>query len=476
MTVENYRTVALRNPVFALSGCTVGFLGAFVASMSGFSPLSSFFLALLFPSGLAVVTGVRRALQWSERMDLFSPTVAFPLLYVAWFGVASFDFVDVPSSISFGLFEPIPAHVLVYATLGLIAYLTGAFLWRTRTVGMRQIHPEFNWIESRFWVVIAGLTLLMIISFVYIVAGMGAIPALVADAGELRLKMRNYGPEEAVMFTAAWSLIPMLMMYIWLCRPHGRRKVLCYVIVTLASILLVSLGARSYLFVPMLVTIVARHYGRAQFKFGRLLLFSMVIFCALSLFGYLRDSSLTGTSSIADQVGIPKEIMPLAYAYLYVRYPVATFRDITRVIPGKVPFQLGAQTFGPLATLLPGHHEQSDMFFKDILGNDFIGAGQPATLLGPLYADAGIGGIVAGLFLFARLISRIYEWMQKRPTVIRVLIYGWVVQTLLFSLFSNLFPYITTIWIPAFWGFLHFLLQKRNDEGNMQPLRYEHAN
>lgn len=469
MTTGAQRTIPLRNPILILGGCTVSILAAFMALVSGLTPWSSVLIGLVFPSALVLVIGVRKGMLLSEGADLFSPLVAFPVLYVAWFGVACIDFVDVPTSVSFGLFEPIPPYIIGFVALGLIAYITGVLMSHTKKASLSGFQPEFNWVESRFWLVIGGLILLMLASFVYIVSGMGAIPALIANAGEMRLRMRNYGPEEAVMFTAAWSLIPMLMIYVWLRRPPRRIKLFCYAMVTLVSVLLVSLGARSYLFVPMLVTVVARQYGKKQFRIGQLVLFSLAIFCALSLFGYFRDISLTGDSSVADQFGIPKEVMPFAYAYLYVRYPVATFRDISTLIPDKVPFQFGTQTFGPLATLLPGHHEQSDMFFKDILGNDFMGAGQPATLLGPLYADAGIFGIIVGVFLFARLSARTYVWMRERPTVIRVLIYAWVVQTLLFSLFSNLFPYITTIWIPMFWGVMHLLLRTQEETRSLRP-------
>lgn len=39
--------------------------------------------------------------------------------------------------------------------------------------------------------------------------------------------------------------------------------------------------------------------------------------------------------------------------------------------------------------LLPGHHDTSDFYFKNLLGNDFVGQGQPATVLGLFCADFG---------------------------------------------------------------------------------------
>ncbi len=426
-------------------------------------------VVVLFPAAYALYRLLRLAARKCDALDFFSPLVAFPVMYVAWFAVGSIDLIDVPPTVSFGLFEPIPGYVIGYAALGLAAYLAGAAIGRPLQAGNGGDRTSgFTWAEDRFWAVSAGLGLLTLASYIYMVAGIGVVPALDADAGEIRLRIARYGGAEAVMFTGAWTLIPMLMMYTWYRRPGRGVKLLCFAGVAVVSGLLLSLGGRSYLFVPVLTTMVARHYGKRRFAIGKLALVSVTLFCGISLFGYVRDTSLNGSGFGEDTMGIPGAVVPFVYSYLYIRYPVATFRDITAIIPSKIPYQYGALSFGPLATVLPGRHEQSDMFFKNILGNDFIGAGQAATLLGPLYADAGLPGIVAGLFFSGMFITRAYAWMLAGPTVIRVLLYAWMMQTLLFSLFVCLFPWITTLWIPAFWMALHLFLRKpRGDGGSL---------
>jgi oligosaccharide repeat unit polymerase len=450
----------LSQPLWIALGCAASALLALAATLAGASSDFSWLLLPAVPAAGFLVYGLTRVVRAVGRLDVFSPLVAFPILYVAWFAVGSIDMVDAPAGLSFGLFEPIPRYVIGYAALGLIAYLAGAALRRPFVASQREDRPEFAWHADHFKAVMAGLGLLMFASYLYIIAGIGTIPALSADAGEVRLRILRSGPAEAVMFTCAWTLIPTLMMYLWHQRPGRGVRLLCYSGVAASSVLLLSLGGRSYLFVPLLTTLVARHYGKRRFAIRKLALVCVTLFCSLSLFGYLRDTSLNGDGFGEDRFGIPGPVVPFVYAYLYIRYPVATFRDVTTIIPNKIPYQYGALSFGPLATVLPDHHEQSDMFFKNILGNDFIGAGQPATLLGPLYADAGLPGILAGLFFAGMLISRAYAWMLAEPTMIRVLLYAWLMQTLLFSLFANLFPYITTIWIPAFWMVLHLFLRK----------------
>ena len=422
-------------------------------------------LAVVVPVAYGLFRWLKPLARKFELKDIFSPLVAFPLLYTAWFIVGSIDLVQVPRSVAYGLFEPVPWYVLGYAALGLGAYGLGVMLQKRRVEPKREIRTvEFPWTDSWFWAVVVGLGATMVVFYGIIVAGIGMIPALDPAAGEVRLEIRSYGPAQAVLFTCAWTLIPLLMMYVWKRRPAWHVRFLCYGGVAVTTVMLLSLGGRTNAFLPVLTTLIARHYVKKRFSAGRLALVGAVLFSMISLIGYTRDMSLTGANFGDDRLGIPGQIVPFIYSYLYVRYPVATFRDVTEMIPRKVPYQYGAMSLGPLTTLLPGHHEQSDMFFKDMLGNDFVGAGQPATLLGPLYADAGLFGIVAAMFLTGMLTARAHAWMLAEPTVLRVLLYAWLMQTLLFSLFLDLFPFITTIWIPTFWVGLHALTRTARGE------------
>jgi oligosaccharide repeat unit polymerase len=208
--------------------------------------------------------------------------------------------------------------------------------------------------------------------------------------------------------------------------------------------------------------VVARHYLKKRFHILKLALLAIVIFVALSFYGYTRDATLSQPSlSFKNGGAAQMAIFPAIYAYLYVRQPVETLQDVIRVIPRTIPYQNGTLTFDALRTLLPGHHEMSDMFFRQILGSDFVGGGQPATLLGPLYGDFGLMGIVVGMFIVGVIVARTHSWMLNRPTVFRVLIYAWLMQTVLFSLFGALIPYITTLWIPFFWWLLDATLLRK---------------
>jgi oligosaccharide repeat unit polymerase len=408
---------------------------------------------------LLLCRAAAKAINWADRIDIFAPVVAFPLGYLLWFVIGSVDFIQVPSSVSFGLFDPIPIYLWFYIAAGLAAYFLGVGLCRMGQTarGLAARRQNF-WNRQRFGQIIAALFVLMFASYAYITAQIG-IPALSPFAGEIRLELVNFGPSQAVLFSSAWTIILFLLIFVW---GHEHSKAMgwaCWIGILCAVLLLLSLGSRGQLFVPVVTAIVVRHYIKAPIKLRKLVAIFVIVFCFIGIFGYIRDTALNGGNEAEEWLNLPAPLVPFVYAYLYIRYPVATFRDLTAVIPKNVGYQFGALSLGPLDTLLPGHHEQSDIFFKKALGNDFVGAGQPATLLAPLYADGGAIGVVIGMFLFGMLMAASYRRMVAEPTVFRALIYAWVVQTGIFSFYSNLFPYITTLWMPLMWLFLNRMMR-----------------
>jgi oligosaccharide repeat unit polymerase len=292
------------------------------------------------------------------------------------------------------------------------------------------------------------------LSYAYVISQVGIV-ALDPEAAELRGELVKYGPVEAVLFTASWTILVLVTAQLWSQREPSTRRRVAWLGLLAVAVILLSLGSRGYLFVPALTAVIGSHYLRKRFHILTLALIGVMVFMSLSFYGYTRDSTLTtGTFSVKDGNATQLAILPLVYAYLYVSQPVETLHDVTQVIPRTIPYQRGMLTFDALRTLLPGHHEMSDMFFKQILDSDFVGGGQPATLLAPLYGDFGLIGVLVGMFLVGVIVTRTYARMLARPNVFRILIYAWVMQTVLFSLFGALIPYITTLWIPLVWWFL----------------------
>ncbi len=405
------------------------------------------------PVACLLIIVAKKALKKLDSMDLFAPLVAFPILYVCWFACASMVLSDDLDPLPYG-----------YFVLGLVCYLAGAVLAR-RPVPERAVQNstavEDEWVPELFWKAIAGLGILGVIAYVTLIAQMG-IPVLSSDVGEIRNEIGSYGISKAIFLSAAWTNFILLSLQLSRGKLSPKLKRISIASLIIISAALLSLGNRGFLIVPAVSVIAARQHVGKRFKLATLVLVVMVAFVAASMYGYFRDTLLTqGYVSMGQGADAYSLVFPVLYAGVYMQYSVATFRDVTNVIPSRVPFQHGALSLGALTQLFPGHQESSDMFFKRILGSDFIGGGQPATVLGPLYGDFGVIGIAVGMFLFGVLCSTVYSWMRRRPTILRAAIYGWVAQTALIGVIGFFFTYIVTLWIPLLWLFLDALIRRR---------------
>jgi oligosaccharide repeat unit polymerase len=413
--------------------------------------------------GLAIVARFgKAALSRFSEVDLFSPLVAYPLAYTFWFVVGSIDFLELSHSTSFGAFDPIPGRVLAIAGVGLIGYLTGArsSLSTVRANNSEQrLQIRTQWQPRVVDLALLTLALTVAATYTYLIAHMG-VPILSSRAGEVRLEINKYHWASTLFMASGYTLGLLLLARLWTRQRDRKGSDLAITTgVLMLVLLLASLGGRSY-FVPLVVTtIVFYHYACAPVRPKALMVFLGVIFVILSLFGYLRDLTVSnGMADIVEGAGLPRQLLPFVYGYLYIRYPVATFRDITEVIPAQTPYQLGVLSTAPFRTLLPGHHDMSDMFFKNLLGNEFVGGGQPGTVLGPFYGDFGVLGVFVGMFLWGWLVAKLYKWMRVKRSMLSVLIYAWTTQAGLFGLFGGMFGYIDTLLIPLSWVVLDLLM------------------
>lgn len=404
---------------------------------------------------------LRKANEWTGRRDFFAPAIAFVIAYLAWFSLGSANVFDLPDYMGSGAFSPIPASQWGFYLLGLAGYGLGLWLGRAHTdVVPTEFQVRNEWNPKRFWRVVVLLGCFLLGSGAVQVAQFG-IPGLSPLAGEERLGIR--GITHFLFVSCALTLVVAIPSYLWTVSTTRRKKSVATLFVLFIMVALpLAQGGRSDLVVSLLTLFFIFHYLKRRVTLFPLISSAAICLIALSLTGYLRDYSLNGGQHMdwLDMLGLPPWMVPLLYVLLYVRYTVATFRDVTIMIPSQVHYQYGALSFAALKTPIPGHHEMSDMFFKNMLGNDFVGGGQPATLLGPLYGDFGSLGILAGMFFFGLIACRAYHRMTRDRTLLNVMLYAWILQTGLMGLFGSLFTYISTLSTPLLWVAFDWLVRK----------------
>jgi len=398
-------------------------------------------------AGLVASWPLRSALGWFSKQDLFAPWIAFPIAYCVWFFVGSLDLTGDPYPPPYGLIA-----------LGLGCYLAGVLvgrLGRGGRVEVIQSRVEDTWSPERLRTCLFLIGAVTFGAYVLIAAQMG-IPGLRPNAGEERLKLLNYGKSQFVFLCGAWTVLVFLGTRLWVGRGKSKSNVRILLLIALFSFMILSLGSRDNLLTPVATLLIARHYLYRRTNLRWAIPLAAIAFVGASALGWARDTAVySGTSFWALGLTARSSF----FLYYYVHDSVTVLRDIVDLIPRSTPYQHGYLSFGALASLLPGHHVSNDMFFRQLVGLDFVGFGSPATLLGPMYGDFGVWGVAVQMLALGYGYTRLYFWMHGSPTVLRALIYGWTSQVVLYSLLTSLLGYLALVAVPLGWLALHGVLR-----------------
>lgn len=429
---------------------------ALLASICGTNDTITFGILIGVPAAWVAWHLLKWLLVWSNRIDLFSPVACFPAAYILWFGLGSVTFLlDV---------NPPP---YLYFVLGLSTYLLGAFM---SSRGIVTPHKKFEssrnapWNAFRFRLSMLCLCTLMASSYLLLILQLG-VPAIHSDVDYRRQDLGEHGYLLFLFLSSTWTLMFFGAADLWRGVQRTLSPTLTFGILATGCLMVASFGNRGFFLTPIVTLIILRHYWKGRIALGQLTAVLAIVLVVAVGYEYVRGSALKadfGDTALNDALYFDAAFM--------IHANLSSFRDIVQTIPSAVPYQHGALTFGPLVQAFPGHHESSDMFFKRILGNDFLGGGQPGSLLAPFYGDFGVLGILAGMLLFGALSVKVYHWMEEHPTLFRVLIYAWLAQAALLSVYGALVTYFITLWLPFLWWILLRLMKPLEKNGELNPV------
>lgn len=440
-----------------------------ISAIFGIPSIIVLLVVCIFTASIILPPLTRLIASRLGHLDPFSPSIIFPIAYMLWFVLGSINFIKAPSTLAFGYFDPIPSWMYALYAYGLIGYFCGLGFGRVLRVAApppprRQITPaKMNRI---LWLMVAATVVTWAI-----MSAMFGIPLLHPETANAD-RLAHRGAIYQLFIYLAWTLIIFCPVWTW---ARGTKKrydwIMIAAVPSLISVLIVLAGAsRAPLVIPLVTLIVARSFLKHQ-PIWKLATVAAVGFATLSTLGYFRGM-LSSTSapevSLLEFVGVPPALAPVADMSIDLRFSVGALRDLTKIVPSSIPFQHGAMTLLPLTTFLPGHRDMSDIVFKNMLGHDFEGAGEPATILGPLYVDFGWTGVFLGMCLYGVLLSWTYQRMKFQPTAPRIITYAWWMQNCLWGIFCNGFINVYVILLPLFWQFIYALA--KSDTLPSQPV------
>jgi oligosaccharide repeat unit polymerase len=229
------------------------------------------------------------------------------------------------------------------------------------------------------------------------------------------------------------SSIPAAALAIAYIRAYGYRKSLWEsAILVLLMALLFSILARLQIIMVLLCGL-----SVANYTIKRLSLKSVAILSTVLLMGFVWLSEFRTGADVdyARRIyllsGLPEWADVAAWPYAYISL---NFEFLRRVIHGDYPRTFGIMSFRPLLAF----SFTRELFPLPDFETEWFNTG---TYLWEVYSDFGIGGCLTIPFLYGVLVGLFYKRVRTCRTMATVLIYGFVMYSVIFLFQGNSFAY-----------------------------------
>ncbi len=420
--------------LLALAGLVVAALGGWATLVAG--PLLAAIAIVL--CGFALLSALD-GLRWVQQRDILAPVWLFTATYWGFYGLS---LINVPNS--WGLYMP-PDMLQVYA-LGYLMFMAGALVawwvwrlpagWPSRHAG-GEVHDP-----GRLLLVGAAAAGVGLAATLW-TTRFGGLGGIGGDLARMAAKVSvpAYLPYLSALLEAAGVILAVELFNHGAGDPYGLAKGL---LLALAGGCLIALsGARSVL-VPIATAFgLSLHYFRRRLGLREILPGAAAAVLALALwYSARRLLDYSSWDSYVSLVAIPKGVSAewawLASPYLQARDAGSLLVRILRLFPASFLFWRGGVFLSHVLTFLPGKQWLVDDWITVyIRGLDpgLVG-GTPPTILGGFYMDAGMPGVVAGMFVTGLVAQAGYAAFRRRPTPLRLSCYAYIISFICVSVYG----------------------------------------
>lgn len=326
--------------------------------------------------------------------DLLNP-VSFYLLYYSVF-VASGGLVAYKYTGRIVIND----HIFYLVFTGLISCVIGSYFVNSmfkRKVSVITYQIYSNWTEKRtnrisVLIYAIGITLALVY-YIWI----GTIPILHENADVFRVAVKE---GKSWLYILAYSftlcgIIIFSLLNIFL----RKRVVFSFVLTCIGFIVFLGMGFRGPALQLLLIWyIIFSYLTYGKIKRFHLVIIAIILMCILAMSGWLRTSG---------EFGIDLEgIILISEWRIFVQF--SNLQIIYDWINNQNGFLLGKSYWIDLATLFPGYQPSFSVWLKERIGMDFAG-GYTTTLVGEMYANFGMVGVVIISFLMGTIMSLVYN-------------------------------------------------------------------
>ena len=393
-------------------------------------PQQTIFLECLL---IAIVTLAPLALRILTRQhfDLLEPSFIFALLYVMMFVVRPLmlesswlnDVMTTGMEVRqfFSLADSDVELTLGYALLGVLCFHLGHRSWRDPLSEPRPPVPVRPWSARRvthitiFGVVFAGISGLLVLPI------FGGIQNVFANLGRFRALLTGFGYQSLGI-----DLLVLIVLILWVEHLQGRRRWLFLPPMLISNGYYFLLGARSGIFNLWLFMFLAHRYLREREEawdwkkaIAGTLIVVLAVFSAMSL-AELRNVGVSSGRQAVDVVTTFWEQDPhqLVTNFMLEFDQFDIFALVVGMGPKQFPLMYGRSYLDVLLQPIPrGLWPNKPWSFDRTIGQLLTGTDTaiPPSMVGEMYMNFHVFGIVGGMLLFGWGSRRLYQLALMRP-------------------------------------------------------------
>lgn len=308
---------------------------------------------------------------------------------------------------------------LVYAFLGFILFLVGYYL-KTGIIFARVLPAlPVKWKPSRVTLVWPLLFCLGLVFQIVIVESFGGWAYYIANKNET---LTSSGQGFLLLGSSMMSIG--FIMALTQSYSSGGRGYLAYGLLFPILIILGLLsGSKSALLSPILAAMIATHYLKRRIQFRHIVYFLMITIALLPILNIYRNiTSDSGLSDAFVRDVFQSSAEPLIRHLMARFYGIDSLTILIRDTPHVMDYQLGGTIWPLFIAWIPRQIWEDKpiisfgkIFAEEYLGEFFSGTGTSAspTLLGELYLNWHIPGILLGALISGVIIRLVYTYLIR---------------------------------------------------------------
>ncbi|UFT98850.1 oligosaccharide repeat unit polymerase family protein [Radiobacillus kanasensis] len=408
--------------------------------------------AVLFPESMLISIGlVATYLMLNiasnylfSRFDVFSPEITYSGVYLAYFFIGSLPLLGVDYLFKNGL----------YYLIGIVSFLLGGLYLKIIKVKMNELQINYHLLAMYgFSLFIVGLVFTVVIFVSY------GVPMLEAE-NEIRHNVSSY-----FMYLALLNWLGTILFYASSIK-LSKYRLTVHVMIGLSAFILFLLGYRTPLLTFLIILLLMRHYLIQRINIKKILIICLLLFIILGSFSYFRIVARDGTEVFQEKYGSVIKmnlLQPIIPALLTVQEGPKIFYELRGKVPDLQDFYYGKVISSSFLSILPGDNLSARQYVGLLTGTRYINGTLNTitpSVLGSLYVDFGLLGIIFGMFLTGALLQYYYKCLKVKRDVFSILIYSYLLVMNLNIIHSGFLDPIHIMFLLLIF-FIRFLVTTR---------------